>query len=104
MNILKHYEKAAVDGEDYHVMSLGYSKCYDMVRSHDAGKAMQQWGTPAPFARMWGTAWSRQQRWLELAGASAANPLEGGNCLPQGDPAASIALAALLWAPARRVA
>lgn len=91
VDILQHCERAAADGDYCHIPRL-----QQLVRSQDAEKAMRQWGIPVPFARAWGAAWSGQSRWLELARAAAENPLESVNCLPQGDPAAPIALAALL--------
>eukprot|EP00969_Alexandrium_andersonii_P372652 15482213-Alexandrium_andersonii.AAC.1 len=57
---------------------------------------LEHWGLPRGILQLLADMWRRQVRWVTFGGAVHPTPLIGARALPQGDPFAPLALAAVL--------
>ena len=95
--------EAAYDDEHAIMLSLEYSKCFDHVLPEVAIINLERLGRPKAFSQLLRWVWPMQRRWLQFGKITATSPALVSTSVPQGCPAAPLALCALLAEPARQV-
>ena len=83
--------------------TMDLSQAYDRMSPHASTQLLVHMGWPPDWARLLGTVWGSQIRWMKWANHVGAQQLPAGTAVPQGCPAAPLALQAWMSAGAYEV-
>ena len=88
--------------DDSILLSLDFQLCFDYVRPTLALQALALHGAPPTLLAILDWVWPCQQRWLQFGSDVGSQPDRVSTSLPQGCPAAPLALLLILRAPGRQ--